>query len=99
MSPCLFIRLPSFVAVAAVTFAALLGALPARAEVRRAVLVGIDKYVPNALSPAATVDSSAASRANRRGWSDLDGAVNDVVAMRQGLLKPAVRDHCGICSI
>ena len=60
-------------------------AVPARAEVRRAVLVGIDKYAPAAAAPAGAAPS--AGRSARNAWSNLDGAVNDAEAMRQVLVS------------
>lgn len=63
----------------------LLTAVPGRAEVRRAVIVGIDKYVPATPAPAA--NGPAAGRATRSGWTNLDGAVNDAEAMRQVLVS------------
>src|SRR6185437_2118338 len=55
-------------------------AAPARAETRRALLIGIDRYVP-----AASSEASAAGR-GRSAWSDLAGAVNDVEGMRAVLV-------------
>ncbi len=48
---------------------------PARAQTRRALLVGIGHYPP-----------SAAARGARGDWPSLDGAVNDVEAMRDVLV-------------
>ncbi len=69
-----------------IRWCALAGALfisvpSAHAETRRALLIGIDKYVPPS---AAAASSSADTSTRRRGdWSDLDGAVNDVDALRE----------------
>ena len=52
----------------------------ARSEERRALLVGIDQYAPPAVPPAST--DTPVSRA----WVDLDGAANDVRAMRDNLV-------------
>ena len=67
-----------------------------QAETRRALLVGIDKYTPaqttTTTSAADTTveqhaDSSPTKKPAIRGsWSDLDGAVNDVEAMRALLI-------------
>ena len=64
----------------------LLTAMPARAQVRRAVVIGIDNYVPAAPILAATA-SPTAGRATRGGWTNLDGAVNDAEAIRQVLIS------------
>lgn len=61
-------------------------AVPVRAEVRRAVLVGIDKYAPAAAAPAGAAPSGAGG-STRAGWTNLDGAVNDAEAMRQVLVS------------
>ena len=47
----------------------LVGARPATAQMQRALLVGIDQYVPEG------------TRGTQRGWSNLDGAENDVRLM------------------
>ena len=54
------------------------------AETRRAVLVGIDKYVPaDASAPPGTVVADAPNRGRPRGaWTNLEGAVNDVEELR-----------------
>jgi hypothetical protein len=64
-----------------------------RAETRRALIIGIDKYVPPQ-SPAAESTSaggqdrpsSSNAPAVRGRWSDLDGAVNDADDMRDALI-------------
>jgi caspase domain-containing protein len=63
----------------------------ARAESRRALLVGIDKYVPapaqtGAKPPGAVASSSSSVSRSRGTWSNLDGAVNDVEEMQQILI-------------
>lgn len=67
-------------------------ATPAYAQTRRALLIGIDKYVPAAPAvrprprPAAAADTSS-SRGRPRGvWSNLEGAVNDVEELQQVLI-------------
>ena len=55
----------------------------ATAEVRRALLVGIDQY---ATSPAADSDRTA-SKTSRRLWTNLQGSVNDVQIMREVLIR------------
>lgn len=62
------------------------GAIPAGAEVRRAVIVGIDKYASPTAAPGAAAPS-AAGRPTRSGWTDLDGAVNDAEAIRQVIVS------------
>jgi hypothetical protein len=58
-------------------------ATPALASRRRALLVGIDQYVPR--SPA--VQSAAAKAARpKSAWSDLRGAVNDIDELREVLI-------------
>lgn len=56
----------------------------AYAETRRALLIGIDKYVSGKAASGqmgSTVMTPAAS--GRGDWSDLDGAVNDVDVLQQ----------------
>src|SRR5262245_37317597 len=63
-------------------------------ETRRALLVGIDKYQPEQPTTTAVADEKTAvanaSPTNpppaRSGWFDLDGAVNDVEAVRAVLI-------------
>ena len=61
----------------------------AGAEVRRALLIGIDKYEPDEKAEQ-TQAPDATNRPNRPkgrgGWYDLDGAVNDVEAMGEILI-------------
>jgi len=59
------------------------------AQTRRALLVGIDKYVPKTASaklksPAGGNSSGSLGR-SRTAWLNLDGAVNDVEALQQVL--------------
>jgi hypothetical protein len=79
---------PPIAAMCAMWVAFLLGtAAPARAEGRRAVVVGIDKYAPSPGGTATSATSGASARAGRAGWSNLDGAVNDAEAIRQVLVS------------
>jgi hypothetical protein len=56
-------------------------------SVRRAVLVGIDTYVlPGAPAQAATTVESSSSGRPRGAWRDLQGAVNDVDALKEVLV-------------
>jgi len=61
----------------------------AGAEVRRALLIGIDKYAPDEKAAPGQAPETA-SRPNpskgRGAWYDLDGAVNDVEAMGEILV-------------
>ena len=65
------------------------------AETRRALLVGIDKYEPKQATAAAAAGKTVVEKAEpssvntppaRGTWFDLDGAVNDVEAMRAVLI-------------
>lgn len=65
----------------------------ARAETRRALIIGIDKYVSPHSLPAESAStggqdrpSSANAPTTRGRWSDLDGAVNDADDMRDALI-------------
>jgi hypothetical protein len=66
-----------------------------RAETRRALIIGIDKYEPQRPPPAESTASaegkdhpSAANVPATRGrWSDLDGSVNDADDMRDALIN------------
>ena len=53
----------------------------ANASTRRAVVIGIDKYAPAAPKSGETTSQNT----ERSGWYDLDGAVNDAMAMRDVL--------------
>ena len=56
----------------------------AHAETRRALLIGIDRYVPPKPPSGQTGSTIMTFAAGGRGdWSDLDGAVNDVDALQQ----------------
>jgi Caspase domain len=73
--------------------------LPIRAQTRRAVLVGINNYVPENSTtspggtgmPSGTGAGAVASRvqkanAGRGSWSNLDGSLNDIASIRQLLI-------------
>jgi hypothetical protein len=63
------------------------GSSYAHAETRRALLIGIDKYVPGAsVSSAGTAAGKTTPASRRADWTDLDGAVNDVDALQQILI-------------
>lgn len=62
------------IACLALALAVLAAASPAPAQTRRALLVGIGRY------------PEGAARGARGGWSSLDGAVNDVAAVRDLLV-------------
>ena len=54
------------------------------AETRRALLIGIDKYVSGKAASGQTGSTVMTPAASGRGdWSDLDGAVNDVDVLQQ----------------
>ena len=56
--------------------------------VRRAVVVGIDRYRAAATQSAASTETSRImpkGRTSQRNWSDLDGAVNDAEAINRGI--------------
>ena len=56
---------------------------PAIAQSQRALLIGIDTYTAEAQRKTALADSvSDDERGSVRGWTDLDGAVNDAQALR-----------------
>jgi hypothetical protein len=57
-----------------------LGSMSLQAETRRAVLVGINKYVSQTPAQAA---SKPVSTKGRGGWFDLDGSLNDIEVMRE----------------
>jgi hypothetical protein len=60
---------------------ALLLSSPSRAETRRALLIGIDRY-----QPATTAAGQATPPVSSRAWTDLDGSVNDAEALRAMLV-------------
>jgi hypothetical protein len=73
--------------------------LPSRAQTRRAVLVGINTYVPEESTPSqagpgtptvatATAVTSKVQKVNpgRGTWSNLDGSLNDIASIRQLLI-------------
>jgi len=62
--------------------------LPAGAQTRRAVLVGINTYVPanTTLKPTIVESQAQKGSAGRGSWSNLDGSLNDVASMRQLLI-------------
>jgi caspase domain-containing protein len=82
-------RVPSAALIGVGVVLALMAAPRADAETRRALLVGIDKYVqetrPALKPPAAGVPSASPDR-RRGGWFNLDGAVNDAEELRQILI-------------
>jgi hypothetical protein len=57
-------------------FALVLVATGAFAETRRAVVIGIDKYVPGSIEGGPDESTRGAGR-SRDAWGDLDGSVND----------------------
>ncbi len=58
-----------------------------RAEVRRALLIGINVYLPDATSGQLATDSRAGTAGvSGRGWFNLDGAVNDVKEIQEILV-------------
>src|ERR1043165_6415610 len=65
---------------AVVFFAALASEVFAQTVHRRALLIGINDYSASRLAP------TGAAPAPGRGWADLDGALNDVVLMRELLV-------------
>ncbi len=69
------------------TLALLLTALPAAAEERRALLIGISDYTASTLRPP-TVEAGAkaSTTTGRTAWPDLYGAVNDARAIREMLI-------------
>ena len=67
-------------------FLLIFAAHPVLGQTRRAVIVGIDQYVPAAPARAGAAPP-AAGQATRSGWTNLDGAVNDAEAIRQVLVS------------
>jgi hypothetical protein len=70
---------------------------PAREPVQRALLIGINTYQPSgagqsATEPVTTIEEKSVSSVARRGkgrsgWSNLDGPINDIEAMREILIS------------
>jgi Caspase domain len=86
LDPRLALRVLSCLSVAAL----LASPAPAAAETRRALLIGIDRYTVTAAqapSRQGFVNGSSARQGRPLNvWSDLEGAVNDVEALRQVLV-------------
>jgi hypothetical protein len=69
--------------IASLVLTILAAAAAAAGQTRRAVLVGIDKYT----LPASSSDVSRSTGRPRDAWTDLEGSVNDVEAVRQVLVS------------
>ncbi|MGH7257552.1 MAG: caspase family protein [Nitrospiraceae bacterium] len=80
----LFSTAPAIFVTAFITLVTAFGSTIATAETRRAFLVGINAYEP---PPATFNGREAGAQPSRRAWKNLLGAVNDVRAMREILIR------------